>query len=266
MERYHVLYGALLCFFVYGFLGWCIEVAFAAVKQRKFVNRGFLNGPICPIYGIGVVSVVVILEPLMDNTALLYLGAVVLVTALEWITGFLLEKLFHHKWWDYSNMPMNLNGYVCVLFSFIWGIACMIIVKYIHPLIYHVLMLLPIWAGVLLLTILMLLMIADLYVTVTGILKMNRRMKKMEIIAEELHNMSDHIGSTISKNALDSLDKTIDAKQKMEELKQKYKELLEGQSRVERRMLGAFPKMKPNRSEKQFEELKEFLQKKKKHK
>lgn len=255
------VYYALLCFFVYGFLGWCTEVIFAAAKQRKFVNRGFLNGPICPIYGIGVVSVVEVLEPLMDNTVLLYVGATVLVTVLEWITGFLLEKLFHHKWWDYSNMPMNLNGYVCVLFSLIWGAACLVIVRYIHPFIYRVLAFVPAWAGILLLVVFLALLIADLYVTVSGILKLNRRLKKMEEIAGELKHLSDQIGCNISRNVIEGLEKQEDTKQKAEELQLKYRELMEGQSLASRRIIKAFPKMRPGRYENQFRELKEYLTK-----
>ena len=104
-------------FFIYGFLGWCTEVAFAAWKERTFVNRGFLNGPICPIYGFGVCSVVYLLKPFESNFILLYISSVILVSALEWLTGFLLEKLFHHKWWDYSNEPFNIKGYICLRFS-----------------------------------------------------------------------------------------------------------------------------------------------------
>ena len=130
------MYYLILYFFVYGFLGWCTEVAFAACKERKFVNRGFLNGPICPIYGIGVGIVVQFLTPYKENLVLLYIASVVMVTALEWVTGFILEKIFHNKWWDYSKMPLNLNGYVCLLFSLIWGAACVLIVDFIHPLIH----------------------------------------------------------------------------------------------------------------------------------
>ena len=88
------MYYLILYFFVYGFLGWCTEVAFAACKERKFVNRGFLNGPICPIYGIGVGIVVQFLTPYKENLVLLYIASVVMVTALEWVTGFILEKYF----------------------------------------------------------------------------------------------------------------------------------------------------------------------------
>lgn len=101
-----------LSFFVYGFLGWCTEVAYAAVKQGKFVNRGFLNGPICPVYGIGVGVVVQFLTPVENNLVLLYISSTILVTAIEGITGFLLEKIFHNKWWDYSDQPLNIGGYV----------------------------------------------------------------------------------------------------------------------------------------------------------
>ena len=122
------LYYLFQCFFIYAFLGWCTEVAFAAFKEHRFVNRGFLNGPICPVYGFGVVAVIHFLTPLRSNLLLLYLGSAILVTAIEWLTGFILEKVFHNKWWDYSNMPLNLNGYVCLLFSLIWGVFCVFIV------------------------------------------------------------------------------------------------------------------------------------------
>lgn len=262
------MYYMILNFFIYGFFGWCTEVAFAAVKQRKFVNRGFLNGPICPIYGIGVVCVVQILDVYTHNLGLLYVMSVILVTALEWITGFLLEKIFHRKWWDYSNMPLNLNGYVCLLFSLIWGVACVVIVRWIHPLIYKILSSVPVWLGGIAGIILLTWLIADIYVTVTSILKMNRRMENMEKIARELHHLSDCLGSNISKSTLESLDRHEDTKLKVEnmiaDLKAQYQELLENQSRIDRRVFNAFPKMKSNRHEEQLQELRDFLQKKKK--
>ena len=102
------IYYLMLYFFVYGFLGWCTEVAYATTKQRKFVSRGFLNGPICPIYGVGVTVVVYFLTPYKDNLILLYALSTVLVTVLEGLTGYLMDKIFHHKWWDYTNQPPEL--------------------------------------------------------------------------------------------------------------------------------------------------------------
>ena len=137
------IYYSILYFFVYGFLGWCTEVIFAAFKQHRFVNRGFLNGPICPIYGVGVTLVIACLEAFQSNLLLLYISSVILVTVLEGVTGWAMDKLFHNKWWDYSKLPFNIGGYVCLLFSLIWGVACVFIVYFVHPLIHHVLSLIP---------------------------------------------------------------------------------------------------------------------------
>ena len=128
-----MLYRFLWIFFIYAFLGWCTEVSYAALVTGRFVNRGFLNGPVCPVYGFGVVIVLTCLTPLANNLPLLFLGSVVLTSALEWLTGFVLEKLFHQRWWDYSDQPFNLSGYVCLRFSIAWGFACLFVVKLLHP-------------------------------------------------------------------------------------------------------------------------------------
>ena len=213
-------------FFVYGFLGWCTEVAFAAWKEHRFVNRGFLNGPICPVYGIGVTLVVHFLSPYRSNLIILYITSTILVTALEWLTGFILERVFHNKWWDYSNMPLNLNGYVCLLFSLIWGVACVLIVDFIHPVIHKLLLYIPVIVGVIILIILGIGMFADLYVTASGILKMNKRLAAMQEIADELHEISDKIGENIYKNTIAAME-TQDAikdsvTEKQEELKDSF--------------------------------------------
>ena len=103
------IYQAVWIFIIYAFLGWCSEVAFAAVNKGKFVNRGFLNGPVCPIYGVGMLIVVLCLWNLRDRPLLLFLGSALLTTALEFVTGFVLERFFHDKWWDYS---VGLGGIV----------------------------------------------------------------------------------------------------------------------------------------------------------
>ena len=103
------------------------------MKTGKFVNRGFLNGPLCPIYGVGVVLVVLLLMPIHQNLVFLYVASTVLVTVLEGFTGFFMDKIFHHKWWDYTDQPLNIGGYVCLPFSLVWGVCCVLIVRVIHP-------------------------------------------------------------------------------------------------------------------------------------
>ena len=113
-------YELVWIFIIYAFIGWCTEVSYAALDRGIFVNRGFLNGPYCPIYGCGVVIVVAALTPLKDNLLILFAGSFLLTSILEYITGFILEKVFHNKWWDYSNKPFNLHGYICLKFSIYW--------------------------------------------------------------------------------------------------------------------------------------------------
>ena len=179
-----------------------------------------------PVYGIGVTLVVHFLSPYRSNLIILYITSTIRVTALEWLTGFILERVFHNKWWDYSNMPLNLNGYVCLLFSLIWGVACVLIVDFIHPVIHKLLLYIPVIVGVIILIILGIGMFADLYVTASGILKMNKRLAAMQEIADELHEISDKIGENIYKNTIAAME-TQDAikdsvTEKQEELKDSF--------------------------------------------
>lgn len=128
-------YEVVWIFLIYAFIGWCTEVSYATLDVGKFVNRGFLNGPYCPIYGIGVLVVVVILTPLKNSLLILFIGSFVLTSVLEYITGYVLEKVFHNKWWDYSDKPFNIKGYVCLKFSILWGLACSFIMLVIHPIV-----------------------------------------------------------------------------------------------------------------------------------
>lgn len=254
-----------LYFFVYGFLGWYSEVAFAAWKEHCFVNRGFLNGPICPIYGIGVSSVVWLLSPYKENLLLLYITSIVLVTALEWLTGFILEKVFHNKWWDYSDLPLNLNGYVCLPFSLMWGVACVLIVDFIHPVFQTMLAYIPFPLGVALLVLLGTTMLIDLIVTASGILKFNKNLEKMQEIADELHQISDQLGENIYTGTIlamekpaeikvsiaekqDDLSETLsnvsdEVKERITVLRSHYKESLGNITGLQKRIIRAFPRM-----------------------
>ena len=125
------LYELFVYFFVYSFIGWCSEVVFAAVKHGKFVNRGFLNGPLCPIYGAGAVCILLALTPLQKGRSWDFLAvfacSALLCSALEFFTGFIMEKFFHRKWWDYGDRRFNLMSYVCLEMTLLWGFACLLL-------------------------------------------------------------------------------------------------------------------------------------------
>lgn len=213
-----MLYHALWVFFIYAFLGWCTEVSYAATKTGKFVNRGFLNGPWCPIYGFGVVIVLAFLEPLKDNLFLLFLGSVVLTSALEWLTGFLLEKLFAQRWWDCSNEPFNLSGYICLRFSLAWGFACLFVVKLLHPTVLLFIRLIPHLVGLVLLGILMVVMAIDLAATVSAIAKLNRRLALIDELAGRIREASNDFGEDLAERVLDAAEKGADWREDLEEL------------------------------------------------
>ena len=281
-------YELLWIFIIYAFIGWCAEVGYAALNTGKFVNRGFLNGPYCPIYGCGVVIVVAALTPLKKNLIILFIGSFFLTSILEFITGFLLEKVFHNKWWDYSNLPFNIKGYVCLKFSIYWGLACTFIMDIVHPIIYKFITIIPHILGIILISIFMGLFVVDVIITVATILKFNQRLKAMDEIAKRIHNISDEIGEKVYENvtAVDSKqaeyklsleenfmeisseinyrkDQLSEEWQKklreQEELRNKYKDLLEQKNAGFRRLLKAFPDMISSNQNDMLQKYREYV-------
>lgn len=124
----------LFFFFVYSFLGWVLETVLVTLKRRKIVNRGFLNGPLCMIYGITAVVITVSLTSLRDDLFFLFLGSTIYATVTELLAGKFLEKCYHARWWDYSDKKWNFDGYVCFRHSMFWGLLGVIVVKWINPL------------------------------------------------------------------------------------------------------------------------------------
>ena len=215
-------------FYIYGFLGWCSEVAFAAIAHGKFVNRGFVNGPICSIYGFGVMSVLLVLGPLKSSLWLLFGGSVLFTSAIEYLTGWVLEKVFHDKWWDYSKRPLNIKGYVCLEFSVLWGIACVFVVDVFQPLVAKVVDLIPKKLGWVLLGTFSALWIADNIITAMEIRKLPKKLRALQAIEDSLTAISDEIGEEIYIRASDAKDRGMEVytgmKEKSTELAQKRAE------------------------------------------
>lgn len=122
-----------LYFLAYSIVGWACETVYCSIGKRRFVKRGFLYGPYCPIYGFGALIVLLITSPFAKYPPLVFLCGVVLTSALEYFTSWLMEKLFHAKWWDYSNKRFNIHGRVCLLNSTLFGIMALALTYLIHP-------------------------------------------------------------------------------------------------------------------------------------
>lgn len=189
MDSYNV-YQLLWIFFVYSFIGWCGEVAMAAVHRHKFVNRGFVSGPICPVYGAGAAAVAVFLPELKDQLFFLFLGGMIVTTFVEYLTGRILELIFHRKWWDYSDQRFNLDGYVCLKNSVVWGICSVLMICFFDPLLCRLLVLIPRLAGDILLWILGVLLVIDAVGSGVAVLGLKKKQSRITQITEELHKTS----------------------------------------------------------------------------
>ena len=243
-------YEAAWIFLVYAFLGWCTEVAYAALELKQFVNRGFLNGPVCPIYGCGVLLVVAVLTPLKENFLILFVGSFFLTSLIEFITGFLLEKIFHNQWWDYSEENFNICGYVCLKFSIMWGLGCVLIMDVVHPGIYRMIKVFPKLPGTVLLVLLLTAFVIDLIITVSMVLKFNKHLKHLNEAAVRIKDVSNEIGENIYEGVIvarekrEELKENIESKPEYTKILQEYEKLMEHKSFGVERLMKAFPNMK----------------------
>ena len=280
------MYQTLFIFFTYAILGWCLEVAFHALVTGKFINRGFLNGPWCPVYGFGASAVLACLLPLRGSVPLLFLGSLLVTSALEWLTGFVLEKLFHQRWWDYSDEPFNLNGYICLRFSLAWGLACLLVVDFIHPTVLWLIARLPHALGLVLLGVLLAAILLDLTATVRTIAKLNRRLRQIDEAAAQLHAISDEIGGNIADRVLEAAERGQNLRddlqasliewkgeladqreeflERTEVLRQKLEQALSEKNAGEARLMAAFPRMRSLQHGSALERLRRWEQNRKK--
>lgn len=218
------LYEYLWFFMIYAVGGWCLEVSYHVVTTGHFINRGFLNGPVCPIYGFGMILVIVCLLPLKDNKLVMFFGSIVLATLLELAVGFLLEKLFHERWWDYSKEPFNFHGYICLKFSIEWGIACLIVVDVLHSFFAGVIKHFPKTPGIILLIICFAVFAADCAATVITVKGLNKRLRLMNDIGERIGKLSESMGDDITEATLRGMEKSQQFKEHIDDKKQELSE------------------------------------------
>ena len=180
------LYYIISWFFIYSFLGWAWESAYVSIKNKKFVNRGFINGPLCTIYGAGAVTIYLLLRPFEKNLALLYLGGVITATALEYVTGWIMETVFHTRWWDYSNKKFNLHGYISLASSLLWGAFSILLFKLLQPFVSWITSLYPQSIGEVILAVVSVLYGIDFGISAYTAFGLSKTFGKVEDMLEEL--------------------------------------------------------------------------------
>ncbi|MCQ2575199.1 MAG: putative ABC transporter permease [Treponema sp.] len=181
-----------LLFIIFSFVGWCCEVTYVGLFfEHKFINRGFLNGPLCPIYGCGGAVLLFLPQILYKTWIPLFFASMILCSAVEYFSSWVLEKMFHTLWWDYSHYKVNLNGRICLLNSVLFGVMGVVGIHFAIPL---VLMFLN-WLGDTVVQIssilIAVLLSVDLIITIRRLVDFNASMEKLKAFGESL---KDHYG------------------------------------------------------------------------
>ena len=185
-------YELIWLFLIYSFLGWMLETILAATEQRRFVNRGLINGPLCTIYGVPIVILTIFGQEL--PLFWLFLGAMIVATVTEWISGHMIERFYHERWWDYSNVKWNLDGYICLPASLVWGVLGTISMRWGNGLLIRLYGFLPEGIGHLLVWILAGMLVLDVAATIFALSGIGRSTQKWEAVDSWFTSISLRIG------------------------------------------------------------------------
>lgn len=199
-----------LLFIIYSFIGWLMEVIYTLIESKKFVNRGFLIGPYCPIYGVGSILLIICLKSFASNPIILFIMSLIICSGLEYATSYIMEKLFKARWWDYSNIKFNINGRICLKNMLAFGVLGTLITYIVNPFIMSLLNKVP----------------SDILFTITIILA----------IAFLVDNIISFRIIFTFKNTI-----TLAAKDNTEEINKKVHEILLKKTGLAKRLRNAFP-------------------------
>lgn len=292
-----------LLLIIYSFLGWCGEMVYCSIGQRKLCEkRGFLNGPLCPIYGHGALLVLLALDGGCSNPLLTFFFGAILTSAVEYVTSWAMEKLFHMRWWDYSRYKFNLGGRICLLNSTLFGLACVLLCHWCNPV-------LSVWVarlfekgvGVPLAVVLAVIYLSDIVLSVRSAVQIGSRLENLHAIHDELNEKLEQLKeeqrlamesqrakmeeamAAARQTAADRTSqaaRTIQAKlepldelgeelaQRLETLKaeaqQRANALYEKQDIFERRLMRSYPTLHSPRHGEALKKLREYWEKRKK--
>ncbi|MBC3515581.1 hypothetical protein H8K20_04095 [Neobittarella massiliensis] len=270
----------------YSFVGWMCETVYCSVIQRKLVNRGFLGGPVCPIYGFGALAVIFCLTPVRKSPWAVFLLGMLLTTCLEYFTSWAMEKLFHTRWWDYSQFKLQINGRVCLLNSLEFGALCLFVMYVLHPRVETMFGALPVWALWTLAAVLLALFIVDSAVTLRALLGLDRDTASFAQVAQELRLKLEESGVTAgAEEFIERVEGYFDGKKEqlaqlaaeleerrddrraqrgagLQKLLARLQALSQEESFAKRRLRRAFPHMRSTRYSDQLAKLHQSLRQK----
>lgn len=185
-------------FYLYCFLGWCFESAYVSLKERKLVNRGFMRGPFLPLYGSGAIMMLVVSMPFQGQVILVYLAGCAGATALEYVTGVVMEALFHVRYWDYSDQKFNFQGHICLSSTLAWGALTVLMTYYLHRPVERLVLLIPAPVLTILSFLLTAVIFADFALAFKTALDMRDVLVKLERVKEELGRVQRRLDVVIA--------------------------------------------------------------------
>lgn len=196
---YYSLYQLAWFFLIYSLAGWCISVAAAAVRRHTFVNSGLLNLPLNPSYGFGAVLFAVFLPELAERPFFLVVGGAIIAAVVTFLSGFLLERIFHRRWWDYTRRRFQFEGYISFPLLLIWGLLALVSIWFLDPLLAGLIDRLPGLVGLIVLLVCWGLVAADFVVSLVSVLQLRFRLKRLARMSEDFRDLSNLFGNAITR-------------------------------------------------------------------
>lgn len=265
---------------IYSVIGWVYESTICSIGQRKLINRGFLNGPYCPIYGTGAVLVLLVLGRI-QNPVLLFFAGAVLTCSLEYLTSWLMEKLFHARWWDYSKRKFNIGGRVCLIGAVVFGAFSVVLILVLHPWVKSLTDRLTDTALTWICAILLVGIVSDLIVTVKGLLgthavfaeyavllqqKRRELSEKLRLGAEEGRERIRELSAEERMKLREAAELGAEEREKIrrtteEERERFYAKLQMRLNAQQRRTINSFPQWKLTRNNEVLDGLREAMEK-----
>lgn len=237
------LYELLWIFVICSFIGWLLEVFVSANIYKKFSNRGILAGPYCPIEGVGAILATVFLTPLKGNVLVVFVVGVIITTILELTTGLALSRLFHNRWWSYSDHKHNYKGYIALDTSIGWGIGCLIFIYMFQPIFEFIISRLDNPLGFAVLFLILSIMLSDLIVTLVSLLKIRHRLTMLDALNKQLDKFACTLGTGFVESTKGAVQFNNHHIKDLEKKRDQYRELLAHHTCNFNRISKAFPNL-----------------------
>lgn len=255
----------VLYFFFYSAVGWLVESIYCSCGERKLINRGFLTGPMCPIYGSGAVALSVCLSPIKRSPAIpewaefiitLFLGMII-CDFVEFMTSLIMEKMFHARWWDYSNKPFNIQGRICLQHTAYWGLGTVVFMYVIHPPVEKLINMIPTKIAYIALGIILFVFVIDLINAVRVAADFRQLMDTLRTLTNTAKKHAENAKDMFNKGGKHFADMTEEINNRADKLQQQFTEVLHEKisSMKKARFFNTSPNLK-HKAEQEFSKLK----------